>query len=101
MMETTDSPVLEPVELPISGELDLHTFRPRDVKNVVIAYLEACQSQGILEVRVVHGRGIGQLRQTVHATLAKLPLVRSYAIASEAYGGAGATMVYLHPLISG
>jgi len=87
----------KPVELPVNGEVDLHTFRPQDVKEVVVAYLEACQERGILTVRIVHGKGIGQLRQTVHAVLTKLPLVRSFGIASEAYGGTGATIVHLHP----
>jgi DNA-nicking Smr family endonuclease len=90
----------EPVELPIDGVLDLHTFRPSDVKEVVVSYLEACRARGILEVRVVHGKGIGQLRQTVHALLARLPWVASYAIAGEAYGGTGATLVNLQPAVS-
>ena len=87
-----------PVELPIDGELDLHTFRPQDVKAVVIDYLEACRARGLLQVRVVHGKGIGQLRQTVHAALARLPWVASFAIAGAHYGGEGATMVHLRPL---
>jgi DNA-nicking Smr family endonuclease len=95
MSETLDNTRSDPVALPIDGELDLHTFRPQDVKAVVIDYLEECRAKGILEVRVVHGKGIGQLRQTVHAVLAKLPSVVSYAIATEHYGGGGATMVKL------
>ena len=98
MTEPDEIPRGEPMELPIDGVLDLHTFRPPDVKEVVISYLEACRVRGILEVRVVHGKGIGQLRQTVHAVLAKLPWVASYSIAGEAYGGTGATMVNLKPV---
>ena len=86
----------DPLELPIDGTLDLHTFRPQDVKGVVIDYLEACRARNILEVRVVHGKGIGQLRQTVHAVLAKLPFVASFALAGPHYGGEGATMVKLY-----
>jgi DNA-nicking Smr family endonuclease len=88
----------EPIPLPIDGVLDLHTFRPRDVKVVVTEYLEACRKKGILEVRVVHGKGIGQLRQTVHALLLKHPGVISFSIAGEAYGGTGATFVRLRAL---
>jgi DNA-nicking Smr family endonuclease len=85
----------EPFPLPIDGVLDLHTFRPRDVKEVLLEYLAACEAKGILEVRVVHGKGIGQLRQTVHSALAKSPDVVSFSMAGEAYGGTGATIVHL------
>ncbi len=49
----------DPIELPLDAALDLHTFRPKDVAEVVRAYLEACRAQGLLEVRVIHGKGIG------------------------------------------
>jgi len=84
-----------PVELPIDGVLDLHTFRPADVKGVVTDYLAECRARGIWEVRIIHGKGIGQLRQTVHSILAKHPHVISFALAGEAYGGSGATLVHL------
>jgi DNA-nicking Smr family endonuclease len=87
----------EPIPLPIDGVLDLHTFRPQDVKEVVHEYLAACREKGILEVRVVHGKGIGQLRLTVHSLLQKHPDVISFALAGEAFGGVGATFVHLRP----
>jgi len=97
MNESADSndSGMEPVELPIDGVLDLHTFRPADVKGVVTDYLVECRGRGILEVRIIHGKGIGQLRQTVHAILARHPDVVSFALAGEAYGGSGATIVQL------
>ena len=85
----------DPVPLPIDGVLDLHSFRPQDVKEVMLEYLAACREKGILEVRVIHGKGIGQLRQTVHAILDKHPDVQSFSLAGEAWGGAGATIVHL------
>jgi len=86
---------MEPVDLPIDGVLDLHTFRPADVKGVVTDYLAECLARGIPVVRIIHGKGIGQLRQTVHSILAKHPDVVSFSIAGEAYGGSGATIVHL------
>ena len=87
----------EPLPLPIDGVLDLHAFRPQDVKEVVVEYLAACREKGILEVRIVHGKGIGQLRQTVHSVLRQMPEVISFSLAGEAYGGAGATFAHLRP----
>ncbi len=81
--------------LPITGELDLHTFRPQDLGEVLPAYLRECQARGILEVRVVHGKGRGQVLRSVHALLRRLPEVEAFTLAGAAYGGPGATFVYL------
>ncbi len=86
-----------PIELPIDGVLDLHTFQPRQVKDLVLDYLAACREKGILGVRIIHGKGIGNLRRTVHALLAKHPDVVSFSLAGEVLGGWGATMVHLRP----
>ena len=85
----------EPMQLPIEGVLDLHTFKPREVKDLVLDYLAACQERGILEVRIIHGKGIGNLRRTVHAILEKHPQVVSFALAHPQFGGWGATIVSL------
>lgn len=89
---------MDPLELPVDGVLDLHTFRPQDVKTLVPEYLAACREKGIYEVRIIHGKGIGVLCRTVHAILGRLPEVKSFALASQYYGGMGATIVNLrHP----
>jgi dsDNA-specific endonuclease/ATPase MutS2 len=85
------------VEIPIDGTLDLHTFDPRDVAPLLADYFDACRARGILEVRVVHGKGTGALRRTVHAVLGRLPEVVSFRPADESAGGWGATIVVLHP----
>ena len=85
----------EPIQLPIDGVIDLHTFQPREVKSLVLDYLAECQVRGILRVRIIHGKGIGQLRQTVHAILEKHPDVASFNLANEHFGGWGATIVHL------
>jgi dsDNA-specific endonuclease/ATPase MutS2 len=85
-------------ELVIDGTLDLHMFRPRDVKDLVPDYLEACREKGILWVRIVHGKGTGALRRTVHSILEKIPEVVTYRLGREMEGGWGATVVELKPL---
>jgi DNA-nicking Smr family endonuclease len=82
-------------ELPIDGVLDLHAFRPAEVKGLVADYLSECRERGILEVRIVHGKGTGSLRRTVHAVLARSPDVSSFRLATDTVGGWGATVVTL------
>ena len=85
----------EPIQLPIDGVLDLHTFNPREIKDLVSDYLAACQERGILQVRIIHGKGIGNLKRTVHALLARNPEVISYTLDHPQYGAWGATLVSL------
>lgn len=82
------------IVLPIDGILDLHTFRPEDAASVVDEYLRACHERGIREVRIIHGKGKGVLRRTVHSLLANHSLVRDFAL-DPGPPGWGATIVYL------
>lgn len=84
-------------ELPIEPELDLHTFRPQDLGDLIPDYLAACRAKGILEVRVIHGKGIGNVKRSVEAILQRLDFVEKFAPASQLYGGLGATIVRLKP----
>lgn len=85
----------EVIVVPIEDELDLHTFSPREVKLVLEDYLAACREKGLLEVRVIHGKGTGQLRAMVHKYLEKDPHVLSFYPARSERGGWGATIVVL------
>ena len=83
------------VTLEITGELDLHSFNPRDVGSLVPEYLKACKDAGIKTVRIVHGKGTGTLRRSVHSILKDLDMVDSFKIAGLHEGHWGATLVFL------
>lgn len=87
----------EPQPIPVDGELDLHRFAPRDVNRLMHAYIDECLDRGITELRIVHGKGKGHMRRTVHAALDKHPAVAGYRLAGHGRGGWGATLVELTP----
>jgi len=91
----SDNPYPDPVPLEVDGVLDLHGFKPREVRDVVEEYLAVCLERGITEVRLIHGKGIGNLMRTVHALLQGHPGVERFGLASRLFGGAGATIVVL------
>lgn len=91
----SDSP--ETPELPIDGNLDLHTFHPADVRPLLHDYLHACREKGIFTVRIVHGKGTGTLREIVHSELRKMDFVEHFRLAGEGSGGWGATVARLKP----
>ena len=86
---------LDVIEIPIDGVLDLHTFAPKDVKELVAGYIEECAALGLDEVRVIHGKGTGALRRLVHGVLERHPLVVAFRLCDENEGGWGAYKVTL------
>jgi len=91
-----DSEHDEYVSIPIDGILDLHMFSAKDVKTLVPDYIEECRARDILEIRFIHGKGIGNLRRSVHALLARNRAVKSFRLAGNDAGGWGATIALLH-----
>ncbi len=85
----------EPVEVPIGDVLDLHSFPPAEVKDLVTHYLEEAAARGFRHVRIVHGKGKGVQQRMVHAVCAAHPRVVSHRLAGEGAGGWGATLVEL------
>ena len=85
----------EVVEVPITDTLDLHTFLPQEVADVVRDYLDAAWEKGLRELRIVHGRGIGVQRELVRKVLERDPRVRSFRDAPPEAGGWGATLATL------
>jgi DNA-nicking Smr family endonuclease len=83
------------VKIPIDGVLDLHTFHPKDVKDLVPEYLRECRREGIYHVRIIHGKGTGTLRKIVIGILEKDPHVLRFQTAYYDGGNWGATEVEL------
>jgi DNA-nicking Smr family endonuclease len=82
--------------LPITPELDLHVFRPSEIGELLPEYFAECQKEGIRAVRVIHGKGTGALRESVHALLRRMPEVQEFHYPA-AQGNWGATWVILKP----
>jgi dsDNA-specific endonuclease/ATPase MutS2 len=87
-----EDPFPEPVELEITDSIDLHAFRPDEVRQVLIAYLPEARAKGFKFVRIVHGKGIGVQREIVRKVLAETDFVKGYKSGDEFSGGWGATI---------
>ncbi|MCD6586535.1 MAG: Smr/MutS family protein [Desulfobacteraceae bacterium] len=86
---------MEPIEIPIDGVLDLHTFNPKEVKPLLYDYISACRDKTIFSLRIIHGKGTGVLKKRVQGILNAHPDVISIADAPAQAGGWGATLVAL------
>jgi len=95
--DSEDSEDGDAVELPITDVLDLHSFRPAEVKDVVRDYLDAAHEKGLRHLRIIHGRGVGVQRQTVRTLLERDPRVVAFGDAPAEAGGWGATWLTLKP----
>ena len=85
----------DPIVHPIDGTLDLHAFQPAEIKFLIPDYLEECRKKGILQIRIIHGKGTGTLRRTVHAALKRIDAVVSFRLGDATSGSWGATLVTL------
>lgn len=90
--DENDSPFDEPFELEITDSIDLHAFRPKDVRSVLIAYLDEARAKGFRFVRIIHGKGIGVQREIVRKVLAESDLISGFKSGDEFSGGWGATI---------
>ena len=84
-----------PIEYQISNELDLHTFQPNELGELIPDYIGLCIQKDIMRIRIIHGKGVGTLRETVHALLKRDSRVLRFELASQNEGGWGATIVWL------
>jgi len=85
----------EAIEIPIGDTLDLHPFRPGEIRDVTREYLREAWRRGFRQVRLIHGRGIGVQRANVQSLLGQLDFVEAFHDADPGGGGWGATVVLL------
>jgi len=79
------------VRLPIEDVLDLHGFRPAEIRDVVRSYLDEAHAAGLRRVRLIHGKGIGVQREAVRRILGADRRVVAFGDLPAQHGGWGAT----------
>ncbi len=84
--------------LPLDGVLDLHSFRPSELQDLVTEWLIATRERGLHEVRIIHGKGTGVQRERVMTLLDRQPLVMRHL--NDPSGNWGARVAWLHPRTS-
>jgi predicted RNA-binding Zn-ribbon protein involved in translation (DUF1610 family) len=85
----------------LGDTLDLHTFQPKDLPSLLDEFIRVSQRDGILLVKIVHGKGTGALRRRVRGLLAQDPRVANFYNAPPKSGDWGATVVELKALQEG
>lgn len=96
MIEDDPNLFAEPIEMEITDSIDLHAFRPKDVKAVLIVYLGEARAKGFRFVRIIHGKGVGVQREIVRNVLAETDFVKGFKSGDEFSGGWGATVAELN-----
>lgn len=89
------NPDQDAIKLVIDGVLDLHAFSPKDLKYLIPDYIEECLKRKIMVIKIIHGKGIGNIRRSVHALLDRNPNVLHYKTGDLNSGSWGATIVQL------
>ncbi len=88
------------VEIEVGDVIDLHTFKPSDVKDLIPEYIMVCRQKGIRQVRIIHGKGKGTMKRIVHSVLSRMPEVTSFKLDGGGAGSWGATIAVLNPVKS-
>lgn len=96
MIPDEDNPFPEPVEIEITDSIDLHAFRPKDMRAVLVAYLDEARTKGFRFVRIIHGKGVGVQREMTRKVLAETEFVKGFKSGDEFSGGWGSTIAELN-----
>ena len=79
----------------VPSEIDIRGMETIDAIPVVERYIDDAAMGHIETVRIIHGKGTGALRQTVHDTLRKHKRVKSFRLGRFGEGETGVTVVEL------
>ena len=85
----------------VQAEIDLHGMTVAEAKPRLADFIDNCVKQGLLCVRVVHGKGLGSghrgpvLKNSVNHWLRKWDTVLAFVSARQVDGGTGAVYVLL------
>ena len=82
-------------QLTVPPEIRLLGHTVDEARAELDRYLDDAALAGLGEVRIVHGKGTGALRQGLHAYLREHPVVASFALAPDSEGGSGVTVARL------
>jgi DNA mismatch repair protein MutS2 len=82
-------------DTPISNEVRLRQLTVDEALIKLDKYLNSAFMAGLNQVKVIHGKGTGTIRQAAREYLAHHPLVRSYQAGGYGEGEDGVTIVEL------
>lgn len=95
----TDAPPVEPVrirgDLPdedVPGELDVRGMRADEMEGIVLQAIDAAVRADMKDIRIIHGKGTGALRERVAEMLRKDTRVKGFRLAAWNEGGTGVTV---------
>ena len=78
-----------------STRLDIRGRKPEEIEFEVIRFIDDAHYSGLKDIEIIHGKGTGVLRESVHHILKNHEFVKVFELASVEFGGAGATNIKL------
>ncbi|MBK8946504.1 MAG: endonuclease MutS2 [Ignavibacteriae bacterium] len=90
--ELINSFMLNSVE---SSRFDIRGKKPEEIEFELIKFIDDAFLSNLKNVEIIHGKGTGVLRETVHQILKNHEMVLSFELANADFGGAGTTFVKL------
>ena len=82
-------------KLDISPEINVHGFTCEEALNLIDKYIDDAILAGLNQIKIVHGKGTGALRKSVHNYLKKNTSIKSFRLGNFGEGDIGVTIVAL------